>query len=86
MIKVDSTLEYLKKAKGPVEFEKIFKDIKDTLPTLHEEEAQIKAELWNALLGSIEIVRVERSKFDLASNYSKSDIKRLETIDKGIEG
>ena len=85
MIKVDSAISYLKKSKKPQTFDNIYKNIKDTLPTLHESESAIKAELWNALIGSFEIVRIKEQTFDLSANYSLTELKRIEKLNSGTE-
>ena len=85
MIQVDSVIKYLKSSKEPQPFEDIFKAVHDDLADLHETDAELKAELWNALIGSIEIVRIEEYKFDLANKYSLKELRRIEKLNVGTE-
>jgi len=86
MIKVDSAIAFLKKNKKPETFDKIFKSIKSELADLYDgNDAALKAELWNAFIGSIEIVRVSEDTFDLANNYSKPELARIEKLNQGVE-
>ena len=86
MIKVDSVLEYLDSQSEPKTFEEIFSSVSDKLADIHDrEENALKAELWNALIGSIEIVRIEENKFDLAKKYSLDELRRIEKLNIGTE-
>ena len=85
MIKVDSVISHLNKAKGPETFDQIFKAVYDDLPKTYESDSALKADLLNALIGSIEIVRIEGDKFDLAKKYTYNELKRIKKLDSETE-
>ena len=85
MIKIDSVLDYLRKAKEGQEFDEIFNAVKNDLPTIYETDEETKAELWNGLLSSIEIIRISNTKFDLAERYSQEEIKRIHNLNEASE-
>ena len=85
MIKLDSVIKAVKKAKEPMEFDAIFNTVEDEYRALYEDKNALKADLLNAMIGSIDLIMVGNNKFDIRENYSLNDIKRIERMNIGID-
>ena len=85
MIKLDSVIKAVKKAKEPIEFDAIFNAVEDEYRSAYEDKNELKADLLNAMIGSIDLIMVGNNKFDIRENYSLNDIKRIERMNIGID-
>jgi DNA-directed RNA polymerase delta subunit len=85
MVDITKVIEFLDKKGKAVSFDKIFEHVKNDLPITHEHDHEMKAELLNSFISSSDIVRLEDNMFDLSSNYSIEELKRIDILNVGLE-
>lgn len=81
MIKIDPVIKLLK-SEGKLSFEKIWTKLKDSIVAdvkgTKADETKVKNDLFLSLISSEKIITLGQGVWDLAENYSSTEIKKIQ--------